>query len=148
MLSVYMNNWVREWPASKEWQFEGFLWKVERERKKKLANQGLLEGKMSAGCCTYCRKQFSTNVLRTTDHLIPLAHGGTNDKSNLVDACFNCNQWKADKSLRHWLRDLRMMQKMQMEGWYYNKLTVATMISRLERIISKQRFKNGAKAAA
>lgn len=32
----------------------------------------------------------------TTDHIVPRAKGGTNDRRNLVAACYRCNQNKAD----------------------------------------------------
>lgn len=32
----------------------------------------------------------------TADHLVPLAHGGTNDPANVVPACRSCNSARRD----------------------------------------------------
>lgn len=39
--------------------------------------------------CCYCG-----GYARTVDHLLPKAHGGTDDPSNLVAACRRCNSAK------------------------------------------------------
>lgn len=44
--------------------------------------------------CAYCGSQANT-----VDHIIPLAKGGTDDRSNLVSACGACNYAKRDKIL-------------------------------------------------
>ena len=46
--------------------------------------------------CAYCEK---IDVNHTIDHLIPRSKGGNNRLENLVIACFECNQLKADKTL-------------------------------------------------
>lgn len=42
-----------------------------------------------------CRKCGSGSNL-TIDHIVPLAHGGSNKITNLQVLCFTCNQTKAD----------------------------------------------------
>lgn len=42
--------------------------------------------------CHYCR-----SLANTKDHIVPLAMGGTDKSLNLVPACWDCNQNKADK---------------------------------------------------
>lgn len=44
--------------------------------------------------CRYCGAQ-APDVPLTVDHVIPVALGGTNDPSNLVTACRDCNSGKA-----------------------------------------------------
>lgn len=47
--------------------------------------------------CQSCGKTgLETNL--TIDHIIPLAHGGQNDISNLQTLCCMCNQRKTDKT--------------------------------------------------
>jgi 5-methylcytosine-specific restriction endonuclease McrA len=41
--------------------------------------------------CHYCHR---TNVALEVDHVVPLYKGGTNDDSNLVAACHDCNHSK------------------------------------------------------
>ena len=45
--------------------------------------------------CRYCR---STENQLTVDHVTPVALGGTDDPSNLVAACRDCNAGKASSS--------------------------------------------------
>lgn len=56
------------------------------------------------GKCHYCQCQMTecdgvTPTSVTLDHVIPLAQGGDNHRSNMVAACFSCNQDKADAVL-------------------------------------------------
>ena len=46
--------------------------------------------------CRYCGRQ-SDKVELVIDHLIPVSKGGTNDQENLITACVECNQGKADR---------------------------------------------------
>ena len=46
--------------------------------------------------CHYCQRPFTPSRPQTTDHKIPKSRGGTNHPDNLVDACYPCNQDKAD----------------------------------------------------
>lgn len=46
--------------------------------------------------CTYCYQEL-TQETATIDHRIPLSRGGSNRNDNLVLACSDCNQRKADK---------------------------------------------------
>lgn len=43
--------------------------------------------------CHYCQRYKLVEVI-VADHYIPLVRGGTNDRSNLVLACRNCDQNK------------------------------------------------------
>lgn len=43
--------------------------------------------------CGYCG-EFAATV----DHIFPQSRGGTNTWGNLIAACFDCNQMKADKT--------------------------------------------------
>lgn len=51
-------------------------------------------------CCKYCgRKGGSDGVGLEADHLISLFDGGTNDPSNLIAACDDCNRGKGRLSV-------------------------------------------------
>ena len=45
--------------------------------------------------CCYCHVHFSDDrtspYYATYEHVIPISHGGTNELSNLVVACYTCN---------------------------------------------------------
>lgn len=46
--------------------------------------------------CVYCGRR-SPEVTLEPDHLLPVAAGGTNDPSNLVTSCWDCNRGKGDQ---------------------------------------------------
>jgi hypothetical protein len=50
-------------------------------------------------CCHYC-----CEVADTVDHVIPLAHGGGNARSNLVAACYPCNNQRGTFPYGVWKR--------------------------------------------
>ncbi len=49
--------------------------------------------------CQYCGRGEGPYVQLEIDHIIPVSKGGTNDISNLVTACFECNRAKGAKLL-------------------------------------------------
>jgi len=42
----------------------------------------------------------------TLDHLLPASEGGTNERSNLVTACFECNTARAGMPIGDWLKEV------------------------------------------
>lgn len=46
--------------------------------------------------CQYCRIEIDEDTY-VLDHLVPIARGGTNRKSNLVSACETCNRRKGEQ---------------------------------------------------
>lgn len=48
--------------------------------------------------CTYCERPFTEELPPTFDHLIGLVYGGTDHISNLVLACWPCNNARANDS--------------------------------------------------
>lgn len=53
--------------------------------------------------CVYCG--VLTKKI-TKDHVLPKSRGGAGDKSNIVWACFPCNQVKNDRTPEEWARDI------------------------------------------
>lgn len=47
--------------------------------------------------CQYCGNRFTTKSL-TLDHVLPVSREGKKDWGNVVSACRNCNQKKANKT--------------------------------------------------
>lgn len=66
--------------------------------------------------CTYCRKNIDYHT-STIDHLKPKAHGGTNEESNLMLSCYDCNHTKGDMSPHEWA--IVLLSKY---GWTRNTL--------------------------
>lgn len=44
--------------------------------------------------CHYCQGHANT-----ADHIVPVSQGGTNELSNLLAACHNCNSTRQDRTL-------------------------------------------------
>lgn len=48
--------------------------------------------------CQYCGRQ-APDVVLNVDHITPVSKGGTNDITNLITSCFDCNSGKSDIEL-------------------------------------------------
>lgn len=48
--------------------------------------------------CQYCGKS-APEVVLNVDHIEPVSKGGSNDISNLITSCFECNNGKGNKKL-------------------------------------------------
>lgn len=80
--------------------------------------------------CTYCGNG-PPDVTLTVDHVIPRALGGTNEPSNLVTACKDCNAGKSstspdehvvdavDERARQWATALERAAAERREAWAY-----------------------------
>lgn len=51
------------------------------------------------GHCEWCTRAAEL----TLDHIVPVSRGGTNDRSNLAAACWDCNQSKGDRLPSEWV---------------------------------------------
>jgi 5-methylcytosine-specific restriction endonuclease McrA len=51
------------------------------------------------GLCAYCKVNKATD----RDHVIPISKGGSNEITNILPACDNCNSRKHSKNLEDWL---------------------------------------------
>ena len=47
--------------------------------------------------CQYCGKS-APEVVLNVDHIEPVSKGGSNDISNLITSCFECNNGKGNKT--------------------------------------------------
>ena len=48
--------------------------------------------------CQYCGRQ-APDVVLNIDHITPVSKGGTNEITNLITSCFDCNSGKTDREL-------------------------------------------------
>lgn len=55
------------------------------------------------GRCAYCGEKPDKLQI---DHIIPRAGGGTDDPSNLMPACFSCNNYKMSMSLEQFRTEI------------------------------------------
>jgi len=68
--------------------------------------------------CVYCGKSYDLSNL-TLDHVHPRSLGGESLSTNLVPACFNCNQTKGTQNWLSYMRQTfgvnRLREKLIME---------------------------------
>lgn len=65
--------------------------------------------------CAYCGKNRQIKNL-SLDHITPVKSGGTNDPSNLVMACYKCNEKKAHMSAVEYV-NLAIDRGEHISGW-------------------------------
>ena len=59
--------------------------------------------------CGYCGRNYSADRSRLSlDHITPRAQGGSNQPTNLVTACDDCNNRKRNRTLGEYLEYLRV----------------------------------------
>lgn len=63
--------------------------------------------KRQKGKCYYCHTKVGKNY--HVDHVVPISRGGTNDISNLVIACAQCNLSKNDRLPHEWPKGGRLL---------------------------------------
>lgn len=74
------------------------------------------------GGCHYCHVPITVKQPRgrqrqaTVDHFIPLSRGGTSAKGNLVAACWDCNQRKANKMPDEFWREINSDSRLKREA--------------------------------
>jgi len=71
------------------------------------ANDILAQYKHQKGLCYYCNKP--TGKSYHIDHVIPISRGGSNDLSNIVIACAQCNMRKHNKLPHEWKESSRLL---------------------------------------
>lgn len=59
--------------------------------------------------CCYCGNPFRLLRKRTTEHLVPLSKGGTNNDINKRYCCSNCNNERGNRPLNNWLVELEVI---------------------------------------
>ena len=87
--------------AIKHLHTEGRLFLSLSKKTISLQPVGNLKGQST--CCAYCGK---TSKFLTRDHVIPKSRGGAKEASNIVLACRECNQVKADRTPAEWALDI------------------------------------------
>lgn len=65
--------------------------------------------------CFYCNAERPL----TADHIIPRAHGGGDEASNLVPACRTCNSSRQKKPMAEFLEDIQA-EKIAFETMHQN----------------------------
>jgi len=87
--------------------------------------------------CRYCQRPFDEYVEKTKDHIIAQSIGGKDSKHNKVQCCWDCNQWKSDKSLKDWLKELKRIAKKDNIRKPYDSKLIGLMIMNLNIVIEE-----------
>lgn len=83
--------------------------------------------------CQYCGN-VSPDVTLEVDHIKPVSEGGTNDITNLITACFDCNRGKSDILLDD--KSVLEKQRKQLEDINERRLQLEMMMEWREELIS------------
>ena len=94
-----------------------------------------LHNKLKA-VCFYCNRKVKTAGGFTRDHVFPKSLGGE-DKDNMVDCCYECNQFKADQTLSQWLQVVEVMLKYKLT---FNNYTTPLLGQMRKNIWNKMRI--------
>lgn len=89
-------NGIKLENGEKDYRIQYRTW-IKRKNKIKKIRETAYE--KSKGRCVYCNKKLDFDEM-TIDHLIPLNRNGTNESSNMVCSCSECNIDKGDLTLR------------------------------------------------
>jgi hypothetical protein len=84
-------------------------------------------------CCHYC-----SLAADTVDHVIPLAHGGGNARSNLVAACYPCNNVRGTFPYDIWKRFIRRFGRLP-DDWNRQETNLYRVIA-VEKIVANVGF--------
>lgn len=124
-LSEYIGAYVDAWP-NKVRPFDSWLDSTLAKR----ANRGHSEAQRhQRSACRYCKRPFDEVIIeKTKDHIVPVSKGGFDRKENRVPCCYECNQWKDDKSLETWLKEIQRLVKNK-------KFTVSYTLDMLGRMV-------------
>lgn len=76
--------------------------------------------------CVYCGRSANGRKYRThktaiypglaLDHVIPRSRGGTNESTNVVTACEDCNTHKSDRTVAEWLAQGDLYTRRNLDG--------------------------------
>ncbi|GAB3801495.1 HNH endonuclease [Virgibacillus kimchii] len=83
--------------------------------------------------CQYCGNT-SPDVILEVDHIKPVSDGGTNDITNLITACFDCNRGKSDVPLDD--KSVLEKQRKQLEEINERRLQLEMMMEWREGLMS------------
>lgn len=134
-LKQYMDEYIDAWP-NKINPFDSWLQSIFD----KGANIGEIRAvALHTTKCRYCRRLFEDNGLdKTRDHVVPLSRGGLNTKENRVPCCFPCNQWKNDRPLSDWLKEIkRLLKKGEARNIDYTVTLMGHMASAIETVMGE-----------
>lgn len=64
--------------------------------------------------CQYCGAESPAVVLEV-DHIMPISKGGSNDRHNLITACFDCNRGKGKSKLSERTKKINVEDNLDLE---------------------------------
>lgn len=90
--------------------------------------------------CQYCGRS-APDVVLEIDHIKPVSEGGTNDITNLITSCFDCNRGKGDRLLDD--NTILEKQRKQLEELNERRLQLEMMMKWREELMSLEKEKVG-----
>lgn len=78
---------------------------------------------------------------RSKDHIKPKSKGGSNERFNLIISCFECNNWKSDKTLEDWLFEIETLLKKGQDFKHFNMPRLGQIRKSIKQMLAKPRIK-------
>jgi len=87
--------------------------------------------------CYYCERILtdSGGTRKTKDHVIPMALGGVNHKTNLVDCCHDCNSLKGSKTLHQFVVFIERKIRRQRKVVAYSPKELSNIVKNTKSLI-------------
>lgn len=88
----------------------------------------------STRCC-YCERSFTEQNYKTKEHIVPLSKKGNNYFENLVWCCNECNNYRGNKDLWFFYRQIEDILKnnksIKIKPYTYTRADLQNMVKNL-----------------
>lgn len=132
-LRIYMGIWIDQWPLKLR-PFD--IWLESQFDSKASKGQKSAQQKQRSKC-RYCQRLFDAYVEKTKDHVVAKSLGGYDLKENRVPCCWDCNQWKNNKSMEEWIKELKKLCKQQKARPPYTVGQLAIMLTNAKAVMQE-----------
>lgn len=137
-LREYMGEFIDLWPKKPK-PFDRWLESTLDKKVNKAKRENLVKKQQ---VCRYCRRLFDEYIEKTKDHIVPVSRGGFDRKENRVPCCKDCNQWKDDRSLEDWLKELKYLVKKEKERKPYTHAQLGLIIGAIKQLMEQVKREN------
>lgn len=90
--------------------------------------------------CCYCNRKLNKMHKKTKEHIVPKSLGGTDNKLNIIYACFDCNNMRANLSFYDFRNKILMtlQTNKDIKLRQYSRLDLQNIYFNLDKMINQQ----------